>query len=72
VDVVRLLIVLQGPTDAVSPRRDDGLIGDFDIENLIRNDIDDFFFEELRGRRGVMLGAPRRLDGAGPPRTDKK
>ena len=29
VDVVRLLIVLQGPPDAVSPRRDDGFIGDF-------------------------------------------
>jgi hypothetical protein len=28
VEVVRLLVVLQGPIDAVAPRRDDGFIGD--------------------------------------------
>src|ERR1700722_6337195 len=28
VEVVRLLVVLQGPTNAVSPRHDDGFIGD--------------------------------------------
>ncbi len=39
-----------------------GWQNDRDIENLIRNDIDDFFFEELRGRRGLMLD-PSVLDG---------
>jgi type I restriction enzyme R subunit len=28
---------------------------DRDIENLIRNDIDDFFFEDLLGRRGLLI-----------------
>jgi type I restriction enzyme, R subunit len=28
---------------------------DRDIENIIRNDIDDFFFEELLGRRELMI-----------------
>jgi type I restriction enzyme R subunit len=35
---------------------------DHPVENLIRNDIDDFFFEELRGRRGLALD-PSVLDG---------
>ncbi len=39
----------------VQERRKVGWQNDRDIENLIRNDIDDFFFEELRGRRGLML-----------------
>lgn len=46
----------------VQERRKVGWQNDRDIENLIRNDIDDFFFEELRGRRGVMLD-PSLLDG---------
>jgi type I restriction enzyme R subunit len=46
----------------VQQRRKVGWQNDRDIENLIRNDIDDFFFEELRGRRGVMLD-PSLLDG---------
>ena len=39
----------------VQSRRKVGWQNDRDVENLIRNDIDDFFFEELRGRRGVIL-----------------
>lgn len=35
----------------VQHRRKIGWQNDRDIENQIRNDIDDFFFEELRGRR---------------------
>ena len=46
----------------VQERRKVGWQNDRDIENLIRNDIDDFFFEELRGRRGLMLD-PSVLDG---------
>ncbi len=46
----------------VQERRKVGWQNDRDIENLIRNDIDDFFFEELRGRRGIMLD-PAILDG---------
>ena len=46
----------------VQERRKVGWQNDRDIENLIRNDIDDFFFEELRGRRGIMLD-PTILDG---------
>jgi type I restriction enzyme, R subunit len=46
----------------VQERRKVGWQNDRDIENLIRNDIDDFFFEELRGRRGVVLD-PSLLDG---------
>lgn len=32
-----------------------GWQNDRDVENLIRNDIDDFFFEELKGRRGLLI-----------------
>jgi type I restriction enzyme, R subunit len=46
----------------VRERRKVGWQNDRDIENLIRNDIDDFFLEELRGRRGIMLD-PSVLDG---------
>lgn len=39
----------------VQNRRKIGWQHDRDVENLIRNDIDDFFFEELRGRRGIQI-----------------
>lgn len=39
----------------VQSRRKIGWQNDRDVENLIRNDIDDFFFEELRGRRGLLI-----------------
>lgn len=39
----------------VQQRRKVGWQNDRNVENLIRNDIDDFFFEELRGRRGLLL-----------------
>lgn len=39
----------------VQTRRKVGWQNDRDVENLIRNDIDDFFFEDLRGRRGVFI-----------------
>jgi type I restriction enzyme R subunit len=39
----------------VQHRRRVGWQNDRDIENLIRNDIDDFFFEELRGRRELLI-----------------
>ena len=38
----------------VQERRKVGWQNDRDVENLIRNDIDDFFFEELRGRRDTV------------------
>jgi type I restriction enzyme R subunit len=46
----------------VQKRRKVGWQHDRDIENIIRNDIDDFFFEELRGRRGILID-PAILDG---------
>lgn len=36
-------------------RRKVGWQNDKNVENLIRNDIDDFFFDEMRGRRGLMI-----------------
>ena len=39
----------------VQKRRKVGWQNDRDVENLIRNDIDDFFFEELRGRRELLI-----------------
>jgi type I restriction enzyme R subunit len=39
----------------VQQRRKVGWQNDRDVENLIRNDIDDFLFEELRGRRDLSL-----------------
>jgi type I restriction enzyme, R subunit len=39
----------------VQNRRKVGWQNDRDVENLIRNDIDDFFFEELRGRRDLSI-----------------
>jgi type I restriction enzyme R subunit len=39
----------------VQERRKVGWQNDRDVENLIRNDIDDFFFEELRGRRKILI-----------------
>lgn len=35
----------------IQRRRRVGWQHDRDVENAIRNDIDDFFFEELRGER---------------------
>jgi type I restriction enzyme, R subunit len=46
----------------IQSRRKVGWQNDRDIENLIRNDIDDFFFEELRDRRGLVI-EPSVLDG---------
>lgn len=46
----------------VQSRRKVGWQNDRDVENLIRNDIDDFFFEELRGRRDLSID-PAILDG---------
>ena len=39
----------------VQHRRKVGWQNNRDVENLIRNDIDDFFFEELRGRRDLLI-----------------
>lgn len=39
----------------VQKRRKVGWQNDRDVENLIRNDIDDFFFVELRGNRDLMI-----------------
>jgi type I restriction enzyme R subunit len=39
----------------VQNRRKVGWQNNRDVENLIRNDIDDFFFEELRGRRDLLI-----------------
>jgi type I restriction enzyme, R subunit len=39
----------------VQHRRKVGWQHDPDVENQIRNDVDDFFFEELRGRREILL-----------------
>jgi type I restriction enzyme R subunit len=36
----------------VQRRRKVGWQNDRDVENAIRNDVDDFFFEELRAKRG--------------------
>lgn len=36
-------------------RRKVGWQNDRDVENTIRNDIDDYFFGELRGRRGLII-----------------
>ncbi|WP_374653527.1 type I restriction endonuclease subunit R [Dongia sp.] len=46
----------------VQRRRKVGWQHDRDVENAIRNDIDDFFFEELRGRRDILID-PYILDG---------
>jgi type I restriction enzyme, R subunit len=46
----------------VQARRKVGWQNDRDVENSIRNDIDDFFFEELRGRRNLLID-PAILDG---------
>ncbi|WP_374306495.1 type I restriction endonuclease subunit R [Dongia sp.] len=46
----------------VQRRRKVGWQHDRDVENAIRNDIDDFFFEELRGRRDILID-PYVLDG---------
>jgi type I restriction enzyme R subunit len=46
----------------VQRRRKVGWQYDRDVENIIRNDIDDFFFEELRGERSVLID-PSVLDG---------
>lgn len=42
-------------------RRKVGWQNDRDVENVIRNDIDDYFFGELRGNRGLII-APSVLD----------
>ena len=39
----------------VQSRRKVGWQNDRDVENQIRNDVDDFFFEELRGRRDLLI-----------------
>jgi type I restriction enzyme R subunit len=39
----------------VQKRRKVGWQYDRDVENVIRNDIDDFFFEELRGQRDILI-----------------
>lgn len=39
----------------VQKRRKVGWQHDRDIENIIRNDIDDFFFEVLRGKRNILI-----------------
>jgi type I restriction enzyme R subunit len=46
----------------VQKRRKVGWQYDRDVENVIRNDIDDFFFEELRGQRDILID-PAILDG---------
>lgn len=42
-------------SEIIQNRRKVGWQNDKDVENLIRNDIDDFFFEEIRGRRGLFI-----------------
>jgi type I restriction enzyme R subunit len=49
-------------SNIVQKRRKVGWQHDRDVENIIRNDIDDFFFEELRGQRGILID-PAILDG---------
>jgi type I restriction enzyme R subunit len=39
----------------IQRRRKVGWQNDRDVENVIRNDVDDFFFEELRAKRGLMI-----------------
>ena len=39
----------------VQRRRKVGWQNDRDVENAIRNDVDDFFFEELRAKRGLTI-----------------
>jgi len=39
----------------VQDRRKVGWQHDRDVENAIRNDIDDFFFEDLRGQRSILI-----------------
>ncbi|MFZ1085664.1 MAG: HsdR family type I site-specific deoxyribonuclease [Terracidiphilus sp.] len=46
----------------VQHRRKVGWQNDRDVENMIRNDIDDFIFEELHGRREILID-PSILDG---------
>ena len=45
----------------IQRRRKVGWQNDRDVENAIRNDVDDFFFEELRGKRGLVID-PSTLD----------
>jgi type I restriction enzyme, R subunit len=42
-------------------RRKVGWQNDRDVENVIRNDVDDFFFEELKAKRGLIID-PSTLD----------
>lgn len=42
----------------VQLRRKVGWQNDRDVENVIRNDIDDYFFGELRGNRGLIIDPP--------------
>ena len=39
----------------IQRRRKVGWQNDRDVENAIRNDVDDFFFEELRAKRGLTI-----------------
>jgi type I restriction enzyme R subunit len=39
----------------IQRRRKVGWQNDRDVENAIRNDVDDFFFEELRDKRGLVI-----------------
>lgn len=39
----------------IQHRRKVGWQNDRDVENTIRNDVDDFFFEELRAKRGLTI-----------------
>lgn len=39
----------------IQRRRKVGWQNDRDVENAIRNDVDDFFFEELRAKRGLII-----------------
>ena len=45
----------------IQRRRKVGWQNDRDVENAIRNDVDDFFFEELRAKRGLTID-PSTLD----------
>jgi type I restriction enzyme, R subunit len=45
----------------IQHRRKVGWQNDRDVENAIRNDVDDFFFEELRAKRGIIID-PDTLD----------
>lgn len=45
----------------IQRRRRVGWQNDRDVENSIRNDVDDFFFEELRAKRGLIID-PGTLD----------